>query len=160
VPLTLQPTTAIDISFAWGAERAEHARELVTPWSEEQHAQAILDKDQEHLLVRLDEELVGFVLLAGLASSPHSIELRRIVVMRIGVGLGRQVMQLVLARVFDRTHAHRVWLDVKPGNTRARRLYSSLGFIEEGTLRDVLLVSGHRESVLLMSLLRPEWESR
>lgn len=120
------------------AERAEHARDSVTPWSEEQHAHTILDEDQEHLLVRLDEEPVGFVLLAGLASLPHSIELRRIVVMKTGVGLGREAIELVLARVFDRAQADRVWLDVKPGNTRARRCYSSLGFFEEDTIR-----SGH-----------------
>lgn len=160
MPLTIRPTAAIDVPFVLAAERAEHAREYVIPWSEGQHAQAILDEDQEHLLVRLDGELFGFVLLAGLVSSPHSIELRRIVVTKAGVGLGRQAMQLVLARVFDSVHAHRVWLDVKPRNARARRCYSSLGFVEEGILRDVLLVDGCRESLILMSLLRPEWESQ
>jgi hypothetical protein len=40
------------------------------PWSDEQHVCVIVDEDQEHLLVRLNEELVGFILLAGLISSP------------------------------------------------------------------------------------------
>ena len=88
--LTLQPTAAVDIPFVLAAERGAHAREYVTSWSEEEHAHAILEDDQEHLLVRLDEESAGFVLLAGLVSSPDSIELRRIVVMKTGVGLGRE----------------------------------------------------------------------
>ena len=67
------------------------------------------------------------------------------------------VTELVLARVFDRAQAQRVWLDVKPGNARARRCYSSLGFIEEGTLRSVNLAR-RSDLLILMSLHRLQWE--
>ncbi len=51
--------------------------------------------------------------------------------------------------------AHRVWLDVKPDNGRARRLYASLGFEEEGVLRDALRTEAGYESLILMAKLRP-----
>ena len=150
MPLTLRPTTTIDIPFVLAAERAKDARSFVMLWSEEQHADAIVDGNQEHLLVQLDKELVGFVLLAGLTDSPSCIELRRIVVVTTGVGFGGQAIKLVLARVFDTAKADQVWLDVKPGNARARRCYERLGFIEKE----------RRDSFVLMSLRRTERESQ
>ena len=39
----------------------------------------------------------------------------------------------------------------------ARALYRSEGFVEEGVLRDALLSGDRFESLVVMSLLRPEW---
>ena len=158
--LTLKPSTRADLPFVLAAEQAEHAYHFVGQWSEEQHAQAIADENQEHLLLRSDGLPVGFVLTAGLADPHNSIELRRIVVTRPDCGLGRKTILLVLARAFSDHRAHRVWLDVKPHNTRARHLYSTLGFIEEGILRDALLDDGRYESLIVMSMLKPEWAAR
>ena len=58
---------------------------------------------------------------------------------------------------FQELGAHRLWLDVKPHNERARALYRSEGFVEEGTLRDALYYNGRFESLVVMSILRPEW---
>ena len=54
--------------------------------------------------------------------------------------------------------AHRRWLDVKPFNDRARALYRSEGFVEEGLLRDALREpDGSFQDLVIMSILRPEW---
>ena len=62
-----------------------------------------------------------------------------------------------MSDAFEEHGAHRLWLDVKPHNERARALYRSEGFVEEGVLRDALLTGDRFESLLVMSLLRPEW---
>jgi RimJ/RimL family protein N-acetyltransferase len=63
-------------------------------------------------------------------------------------------------RVFRHHGAHRLWLDVFVTNTRARRLYASLGFREEGLLRDAILRDGEFHSQVLMSLLEHEYTER
>ena len=46
---------------------------------------------------------------------------------------------------------------MKPHNERARALYRSEGFVEEAVLRDALRTGDRFESLVVMSLLRPEW---
>jgi diamine N-acetyltransferase len=68
------------------------------------------------------------------------------------------MLRLVKAAAFDELGAHRLWLDVKPFNDRARALYRSEGFVEEGVLRGALLEpDGTFQDLVVMSLLRPEW---
>ncbi len=40
------------------------------------------------------------------------------------------------------------------------RLHRAEGFVEEGTPRDALYYGGRFESLVVMSLLRPEWAAR
>ncbi|PZO38752.1 MAG: hypothetical protein DCF17_14225 [Shackletoniella antarctica] len=51
--------------------------------------------------------------------------------------------------VFDTLKAHRLWLDVKSKNSRARYLYRSEGFVEEGFMRECLFEEVERESLVL-----------
>ncbi len=74
-----------------------------------------------------------------------------------GEGLGREALELVLAHAFGELGAHRVWLEVKVDNERARRAYAAVGFVDEGVLRDALLTGGSFESLVVMSMLEHEW---
>jgi RimJ/RimL family protein N-acetyltransferase len=65
----------------------------------------------------------------------------------------------VLDHAFGTLAAHRVWLDVKVGNERARRAYASVGFVDEGVLRDALRADGGYESLAVMSILDHEWRA-
>ena len=64
-----------------------------------------------------------------------------------GRGYGRATLALAIERAFEEHGAHRLWLDVKPHNERARSLYRSAGFVEEGMLRDALYYGGRFESL-------------
>ena len=46
---------------------------------------------------------------------------------------------------------------IEPENLSSRRLAAKLGFSEEGSLRDWLGVAGEFRSVVMYSLLRPDW---
>ena len=72
-------------------------------------------------------------------------------------GYGRAVLRLTMVQVFADHSAHRLWLDVKPHNERALALYRSAGFVEEGLLRDARFHDGRFQSLIVMSVLRPEW---
>jgi RimJ/RimL family protein N-acetyltransferase len=101
---------------------------------------------------------VGFVLLAGLASPRRSVEFRRLVISEKGAGYGRAAVRAVARLAFGELKAHRLWLDVKAQNRRARRLYESERFMTEGVLRECLArADGGYDSLVVMSLLASEY---
>ena len=76
-----------------------------------------------------------------------------------GKGIGRDVVEVLLAYAFHERHLHRVWLDVLATNERALRCYRSAGFVEEGRQRQHAWVDGEYVDLVLMGVLRDEWES-
>jgi RimJ/RimL family protein N-acetyltransferase len=60
---------------------------------------------------------------------------------------------------FEQLNCHRLWLDVFENNNRARHLYHSENFVEEGKLRDCILVGDEFKSLILMSILEIEYRN-
>jgi diamine N-acetyltransferase len=58
---------------------------------------------------------------------------------------------------FDTLTAHRLWLDVKEWNLRARTLYEREGFRYEGTLRECCKETTGYSSLIVMSILESEY---
>jgi diamine N-acetyltransferase len=158
--LRLTPASEADLGFVLDAEADPEAAPYITQWSRARHAQVLEDPDEALLLAVEAGDPVGFVLLAGLTNEHRGIELRRIVVLDKGRGVGRRVLELTLEHAFGELGAHRVWLDVMPHNQRARRAYAAVGFVEETVLRDSLRVGAPCESLVVMSVLEPEWRRR
>ena len=77
-----------------------------------------------------------------------------------GKGLGREITDRVVRYAFDELNLRRVELRLLATNERACRLYSAAGFREEGRLREAQFRNGGYVDVLLMGLLRAEYESR
>ena len=157
----LTPATPSDLDFVLAAEAPAENSEFIVPWTGPQHLKAMEDPDCAHLLIRkrVDAERLGFLMLFGISSPHRSIEFRRIVVIRKGVGIGRATLKAVKHLAFVDMNAHRLWLDVKSRNSRARHLYKSEGFSEEGVMRECILdASGEFESLMLMSMLRNEYQ--
>jgi len=160
-PVTLRPTTASDLDFVTEAERAAENLPFVTSWPRERHATAIVQDDLAHWIIEHREVgRAGFVILAGLRDANRSIEFRRIVVTAKRRGIGRAVVREVKRRAFGEMEAHRLWLDVKEHNERARRLYRSEGFVEEGVLRECFRGEHGYESLVVMSLVASERRTR
>ncbi len=115
-----------------------------------------------HLIIEntADGSRVGYIILAGLADVNQSIEFRRIVVTEKGKGYGKQALRLVKKLAFDELKAHRLWLDVKEHNVRARHLYEAEGFLAEGVLRECIKADVGFESLLVMSMLRDEYHDK
>ena len=44
-------------------------------------------------------------------------------------------------------------------NERAQRAYAAAGFVREGVLREVLYMNGRLESLVVMSVLKAEWDT-
>lgn len=156
--LRLRKTDEEDLDYVLTAEHSEENRAFVIPWSRDQHLQALVDEDVEHLIIQA-EARAGYVILAGLRNPNLSIELRRIVVTEKGRGYGKAAIEMVKDMAFKKLDAHRLWLDVKAQNERARRLYETAGFVVEGTLRECLQTENGFDSLVVMSILREEYDA-
>jgi RimJ/RimL family protein N-acetyltransferase len=154
----LRAATAADLDAILAAEGSSHARAFVGQDPRERHAAAIADPARELLVIAAREgAFAGYVLLAGIGNRDTGVELRRIVAARPGEGIGRPALERALDRAFATHRTHRVWLDVRVDNHRARGLYGSLGFRTDGILRAAMHVDGRQHDALLMSLLASEW---
>jgi RimJ/RimL family protein N-acetyltransferase len=74
-------------------------------------------------------------------------------------GYGTEVVRLLLRHGFHTLNLHRIFLRVYANNTRAIRSYEKAGFVHEGRLRQSEFKHGEYVDVLIMSVLRPEWET-
>lgn len=78
----------------------------------------------------------------------------------VGKGYGREAITLLLDWAFRIQNWRRVWLDTTATNERAIRAYRALGFVEEGRQRQHIYTNGGYVDVVVMGMLRAEWEER
>ena len=76
---------------------------------------------------------------------------------KLGKGIGRRTIRLVLAHVFGEMGLHRVDLRVLDFNTRAIRCYRSCGFVEEGRERQSACIKGVYYDDVMMGILAHEF---
>jgi diamine N-acetyltransferase len=94
------------------------------------------DIDWEPLAVISDASVVGVVALAHFEGYTELLHLA-IDTTRQGQGIGSAAVKLVLAHVAaSRAGCQEVRLTVHPDNTRAQRLYRSVGFSPNGAMRE------------------------
>lgn len=74
-------------------------------------------------------------------------------------GYGTEATRLMLKHGFDTLNLNRIFLHVYETNPRAIRAYEKAGFVKEGWLREAIYRNGSYFNVLLMSILRSEWEA-
>ena len=75
-----------------------------------------------------------------------------------GGGLGTEASGQLVRYGFMDLNLERIWLRVFASNQRAIHLYTKLGFQVEGELRRAVLIAGSFDNVVLMGLLRDEWQ--
>jgi len=77
----------------------------------------------------------------------------------IGSGWGTDAQRALLAFGFGTLGLERISLMVSATNARAIRSYEKVGFQREGLLRRAFRVDGQLQDILLMAILRDEWEA-
>jgi len=156
----LRLTTEGDLDFVLREEGDEGNRPFIGRWPRGRHLEALADEDVEHLMVEDGSGVrVGYTILTGVGDPGRILCLKRLMVAEKGRGYGRAVLRLVKERAFGELGAHRLWLDVKEGNARARGLYESEGFVAEGVLRDAFWTGAGYDSLVVMSMLESEYRA-
>ncbi len=77
-----------------------------------------------------------------------------------GKGYGSDAMNVILRYGFVELNLHRVNLVTFGFNHRAIRSYEKVGFVREGNLRAAMLRYGERQDLVMMGILRSEWQSQ
>jgi RimJ/RimL family protein N-acetyltransferase len=77
-----------------------------------------------------------------------------------GRGYGSDAVQVMLRFAFLEMNLNRVGLEVMSYNTRAIASYERVGFQHEGRMREMVYRDGVYYDILLMGMLRAEWEAR
>jgi len=159
--IRLRPTMLSDLDFVGSVEDDPANRPFITPWERVQHEGAVRFPDFRHFIIEAGDAYpsAGFVILQGCRNPHASVELKRIVLQPKGMGYGRVCVRLLAQMAFRDLGAHRFWLDVKSANTRALALYRSEGFVEEGRLRESVRSGAGFDSLIVMSMLRPEYDA-
>ena len=159
--IRLRPTMLSDLEFVASIEDDPANRPFITPWERVQHEGAVRFPDFRHFIVEAGDGYpsAGFVILQGCRNPNASVELKRIVLQPKGQGYGRACLRLLAQMAFRDLGAHRFWLDVRSANARALALYRSEGFVEEGRLRESVKSGSGYDSLIVLSMLKDEYEA-
>ncbi len=159
--IELRNITLDDLPFVKRAESAPENRQFVDQWNLSEHRGSLTNPDIRHMII---EELaavkpVGYIILAGLTNKNRSLEFKRLVVTEKNRGYGRNALELIKKIAFEELKFHRLWLDVREHNLKAKKLYESCGFKEEGLLRESVFLEGAYHSVSLFAMLESDYLS-
>lgn len=157
--IKIHKTQESDITTVLLMENDIENSRFIFPNSKEEHLALLKDDNVEHLLLSENNNTIGFVILAGIKNKNRNVEFRRIVIKAKGKGFGRKAIQKLKQYSFEMLNCHRFWLDVLETNKRARYLYQSEGFKEEGTLRDCIVIDNEYASLIVMSILEDEYKN-
>lgn len=100
------------------------------------------------LVMEFDDVLVGYGVLASGAGESHLLNLCVREEFR-GRGLGRHLLEALLAAAIA-SGAQLTFLEVRPANSNAIRLYQAFGFVQIGVRRGYYQAANGREDALVM----------
>ncbi len=156
--VTIERARVGDIPQIMALERSPGYPRLVGSYDAVEHRRRLEAANSTYLLGRIESRLIGFAAIRFDDDGMATAQLHRIVVSPPGRGYGTSFMQAICEWVFAECDVERFWLDLLPSNVRAVRVYEKIGFEREGVMRSALRTPGGRQDLLLMSLLRADWQ--
>lgn len=151
-----------DLDWLMAQERRPDHAVFIGHWPRDRHLRNLGDPDMYYTVAEDDGGhggLMAFAILAGLTGPARSIELLRLAVAEADRGLGKPLLRRLMALAFTELGANRFWLDVFDDNARARHVYRTVGFREEGLLREATVrADGTPGSLVVMSILAREYD--
>jgi ribosomal-protein-alanine N-acetyltransferase len=156
--IRVEPMRAADLEAVLRIERAS----FHTPWSRQAFVHELERNQVARLWVARGERpgeaggatpVVGYLCLWAVADEVHVTNLA-VDPARRGEGIGRFLLGTLLAR-HRALGARRAFLEVRPGNVEARRLYEGLGFRVVGRRRGYYVDTGE-DALLLEARLDEE----
>ncbi|SRR5271165_4331955 len=160
--LIVRAAGAADLAAIMSLERTPGFEAFVGRSEEaEHHAMLAAPGFAYRIGVAPDGTALAFAILSGLGDPHGNVYLKRIAAVRPGERIGTALLARVLDEAFESFGAWRFHLDCFAGNERAQKAYAKLGFSRDGILRQAYrLPDGTRTDLVLMALLKPEWEAR
>jgi RimJ/RimL family protein N-acetyltransferase len=118
---------------------------------------SVIERRRPYFVAASEDRVVGWCEVEphiGRASFAHRGELGVGLLPNFrGRGVGRRLIQRTIDAAFE-FGLSRIELTVRERNSNAIALYRSLGFLDEGLLRNALYLDDHYENLCLMALLK------
>jgi RimJ/RimL family protein N-acetyltransferase len=159
--MILRPATAADFGFIRNLTTHPDYAPYIGDDDEGQLAAWLADPAVQ-IVIWQDDRPAGFAIYREIGNGSGRVELFRLALGHIGGGLGRPFLTALTDHGFEALGAARLWLDASGENLRARHLYRSAGFTEEGRLRQHWYrpCLGRNVDLVLYGMLRDEWAAR
>jgi diamine N-acetyltransferase len=158
--LAVRPASLHDLPAIMAIERTPGFEQHVGRSGEAEH-RAMLASPAYAYRLGFKAGAEGFAIISGVGDAHGNLYLKRIAVSRPDEGMGTVFLGLLLDEAFGPLCGERVFLDCFVDNARAQRAYEKLGFTRDGVLRKAYQRSdGTRADLVLMALLKSEWERR
>lgn len=143
-----------DVAFIAGLFKLPHAREFLNAPGRD----AILDlieREGEAFVLQADGEDFGYFTMHD---RDWLVDLGVLVVKKTGTGAGPFAMRWGIAEAFQKRGAHRIAIEIREDNDRARAMCERLGFKAEGLHRDGFrdAVSGKYKNLIPYGMLRTD----
>ncbi|MDN7242324.1 GNAT family protein [Planococcus sp. N028] len=167
VKLAVPRKEDIGLMLKWG-EDADYLRnvdtEMAIPRNSEQlMSEGLPGSNEVYFRLRTIEEdrLVGFITIYGIEWN------NRTGVLALGIGdaadrnkgYGTDALRLILRYAFHELNLDRVGLEVIEYNAGGIKAYERAGFLVEGRKRSMVYRDGKRFDIIVMGILRSEWEA-
>ena len=137
-----RPMTLVDVPAVVTVERGAY----LFPWSEGVFRDCVR-VGYLCRVVEFENKVAGYGIMSYGAGEAHILNICIRNDLR-GVGVGRRLMDFLLTRARD-AEMQDVFLEVRPSNPVAIRLYESLGFIKVGVRKGYYQAVGGREDALV-----------
>lgn len=127
--VSLRPTRPDDLPYVTALERDPANRDLIGQWSDADHLAAVQRVGgREHWIIERAGARAGYLIAYDCRSAGAGIYVKRILVEEKNAGTGRAALAAFIDDASARPGVDGIWLIVRNGNARARKVYESLGF--------------------------------
>ena len=146
-PQRLRPMTVLDLEAVMAIERSAYSH----PWTRGNFVDSLAAGYVAEVLVHADGRLLGYFIALHGVEEMHLLNIT-VAVAEQGQGLGGALLDVLEQRARAKA-ARTLWLEVRVGNVRARRLYERRGFRQVGLRRGYYPAGlARREDAVVMSL--------
>lgn len=137
-------------------------REQLFVYNQESNTVQVSDKLNYRVVLSSTNQGIGHVSIGSIDLENRSARVTKVIVGECeyrGKGVGKALMEAVLAICFETLHLHRVTLGVFDFNTPALSAYKHVGFSIDGILRDARKMGDSYWNLVEMSILEDEWRA-
>lgn len=140
----------------WMSDADVSGREAHQAWFDQLRG----DPDLRGWIIQSDGRPAGLLTLTGLAGHHRRAAWNWFIGDRDarGRGVGRAAQVLGLDQAFLGLGLHKVWAEVMADNDAAMKVQTGAGFRREGYLRGHVLKDGTPRDVVMLGILREEWD--
>lgn len=128
--LRLRKASIYDSDFIGSVELDSDNSPWIAHWDIGRRIETMGNPDfLQTVIETTDCEKIGFIIFRDLLQLPDNLQLKRIAIIKKGIGLGVMSLKLAEKFVFECIKAQRLYLSTKYENIRAQNIYKKVGFV-------------------------------